>query len=187
MRSTYVHDTGYTFRFVACGGRGWTHFHWDRRRLHGRCCGSEVKKHFPICCRADERLGWLVRIDTQYWAGPFFLRLVFFWGVHNGIMPDHFLLWCCMENDSTVYTFSIFSTCRAPAFSSNTIPSASTSLSPTSTTLSPKAAAISSRVLCLVSLLTALVTVVRSYYHLRAFDDTCIEPKNSGRVRVGVR
>lgn len=56
------------------------------------------------------------------------------------------------SNPLSSHTSSFDSTCRDPAFSSRTLPSASTSCSPTSTTLSPKAAAISSSVLCLVSL-----------------------------------
>lgn len=103
MRSTYVHDTGYTFRFVACGGRWWTHFHWDRRGLHGWCCGSELKKHFPICYHADERLGWLARIDTQCWAGPDVSETVFFLGCN---MPDYLLLWCCIEEIISLSTLS---------------------------------------------------------------------------------
>jgi hypothetical protein len=128
-------------------------------------CGRELMKGLLDCYYGIERLGWVARIGTQYWAGPGVYETVCFLGVQNGTMPDYSPCWYCTENCSTVYTFSIFSTCRAPAFSSSTLPSASTSLSPTSTTLSPKAAAISSRVLCLVSLLAALALESRPQHH----------------------
>ena len=90
-----------------------------------------------------------------------------------------------MDTPSVVYTFSIFSRCRAPAFSSSTLPSASTSRSPTSTTLSPKAAAISSRVLCRVSLFVLLAVNLRLQHHLCTIDN--IDSNQGVRVRVGVR